>query len=79
MNELSGAFGLTVVRELTASVRCSAPVLHLLLLPLQLSCLPLQLLLLSDQVGLPSSRRHLDENKNIILSQFCLSYFFECL
>lgn len=64
------------VQELTAGVRCSVPVLHLLLLPLQLSCFPLQLLLLSHQVGLPSSRRRLDGNKSILLSQFWLSYLF---
>lgn len=76
MNELGGALGPTAVRELTAGVRCSVPVLHLLLLPLQLSCFPLQLLLLSHQVGLPSSRRRLDGNKSILLSQFWLSYLF---
>lgn len=38
-----------------------APVLQLLLLPLQLGCFPLQLLLLFDQVGLASSCRGLSQ------------------
>lgn len=70
----AAASGPSAVRELTAAVGRSAPVLHLLLLPLQLSRLPLQLLLLLDQLGLPGSRRRLDDN-NILLRQFQLSYF----